>query len=47
MRLILQLGRTPDGRIEGRIGLDSDTAIGPWHEFSGVLELLKLIEEIS
>jgi hypothetical protein len=42
IRLLLDIDRTPDGRIEGQIrakGSDS------WRPFSGVLELLKALEE--
>jgi hypothetical protein len=41
MRLLLDIYGTPDGRLEGRIGSDgADT----WMSFSGVLELLKVLE---
>jgi len=41
-RLALEINRTVDGRLEGQIG----TAVaGPWRTFSGVLELLKVLEE--
>jgi hypothetical protein len=42
IRLLLDIDRTPDGRLEGRIrakGTDD------WRPFSGVLELLKALEE--
>jgi hypothetical protein len=42
MRLVLEIDRTPDGRLEGRIRTD---AIDSWRPFSGVLELLRVIEE--
>ena len=42
VRLLLDISRTPDGRIEGRIGTDGTDA---WSYFSGVLELLKVLEE--
>jgi hypothetical protein len=42
MRLVLEIDRTPDGRLEGRLRSD---ATNPWMPFSGVLELLKVIEE--
>ncbi|MGA2210697.1 MAG: hypothetical protein ABSH30_13775 [Acidimicrobiales bacterium] len=42
MRLVLEIDRTPDGRLEGR--LRTDTA-DVWRRFSGVLELLKVLEE--
>jgi hypothetical protein len=43
MRLIVEIDRTPDGRIEGRIRLD---AAQPWRPFSGVLELLKELQDV-
>jgi len=42
IRLLLDLSRAPDGRLEGRIRADGNDA---WKPFSGVLELLKTIEE--
>jgi hypothetical protein len=42
MHLVLEIGRTPDGRLEGRLRTD---AANPWMPFSGVLELLKVLEE--
>ena len=42
IRLLLDINRTPDGRLEGRIRADGT---GNWKLFSGVLELLKAIEE--
>jgi hypothetical protein len=42
MRLIVEIDRTPDGRIEGRIRPD---AAQPWRPFSGVLELLKELQD--
>jgi hypothetical protein len=41
-RLMLDIRRAPDGRLEGRI---STEGIGNWEPFSGVLELLKVLEE--
>jgi hypothetical protein len=42
IRLLLDISRTLDGRLEGRIRADgTDT----WKPFSGVLELLKVLEE--
>jgi hypothetical protein len=41
-RLLLDLSRTVDGRLEGRIRADGTDA---WKPFSGVLELLKVLEE--
>jgi hypothetical protein len=43
MRLLVEIDRTPDGRIEGRIRTD---AAARWRLFSGVLELLKVLEEV-
>lgn len=43
MRLIVDIDRTPDGRIEGRIRTETAE---PWRPFSGVLELLKELEEV-
>jgi len=42
IRLLLDIDRTPDGRFEGRIRADGTDA---WKPFSGVLELLKALEE--
>ncbi len=42
MRLVLEIDRTPDGRLEGRMRTN---ATNPWVPFSGVLELLKVLEE--
>jgi hypothetical protein len=42
IRLLLDIGRTPDGRFEGRIRAEGTDA---WKPFSGVLELLKALEE--
>jgi len=44
IRLLLDISRTPDGRFEGRIRADGADA---WEPFSGVLELLKALEDIS
>ena len=43
MRLIVEIDRTPDGRIEGRVRPDASQ---PWRPFSGVLELLKVLEDL-
>ena len=43
VRLILDVNRTQDGRLEGRVVLDGTNIKRP---FSGVLELLKVIEEL-
>jgi hypothetical protein len=40
IRLLLEIDRAPDGRLEGRIGTDSADA---WSLFSGVLELLATV----
>jgi hypothetical protein len=42
IRLLLVINRTPDGRLEGRIRTAGTDA---WKPFSGVLELLKTLEE--
>jgi hypothetical protein len=42
IRLLLDINRAPEGRIEGQI---SATGTGTWKPFSGVLELLKVLEE--
>jgi hypothetical protein len=42
IRLLLDIDRTADGRFEGRIRADGTDA---WKSFSGVLELLKALEE--
>jgi hypothetical protein len=42
MRLVLEIDRTPDGRLEGRLRTNGTN---PWRPFSGVLELLKVLEE--
>jgi hypothetical protein len=47
VRLLLEANRTSDGRIEGRIGPDSADLDGTWTAFSGVLELLKVLEELA
>jgi hypothetical protein len=41
--LSLEVRRTDDGRMEGQVCI-ADTTV--WREFSGVLELLKVIEEL-
>jgi hypothetical protein len=45
VRLLLEVNRTSDGRIEGRIVADGADLAGKWTAFSGVLELLKVLEE--
>ncbi|MGD0393349.1 MAG: hypothetical protein ABSC41_11975 [Acidimicrobiales bacterium] len=47
VRLILESNRTSDGRIEGRIGPDGADLDDNWMAFSGVLELLKVLEELA
>jgi hypothetical protein len=42
IRLLLDISRTTDRRIEGRMRADGT---GAWQPFSGVLELLKVLEE--
>jgi hypothetical protein len=42
IRLLLDISRTPDRRIEGRMRADGADA---WKPFSGVLELLKVLED--
>jgi hypothetical protein len=42
IRLLLDISRTADRRIEGRMRADGADA---WKPFSGVLELLKVLEE--
>ena len=42
MRLDLEISRAQDGRLEGQLRTD---AADRWSPFSGVLELLKVIEE--
>jgi hypothetical protein len=41
--LLLEVSRSADGRLEGQIRADSASR---WTSFSGVLELLKAIEEL-
>jgi hypothetical protein len=42
VRLLLELHPAPEGRLEGRVGTPANDS---WTSFSGVLELLKVIEE--
>jgi hypothetical protein len=44
VRLLLDINRTPDKRLEGRICADGGDS---WKPFSGVLELLKALEDMS
>jgi hypothetical protein len=41
-RLVLEVDRSPGGRLEGRVRRDGTDA---WRAFSGLLELLKVLEE--
>jgi hypothetical protein len=41
-RLALEINRTPDGRLEGRVRNESSES---WTPFSGVLEFLKVLED--
>jgi len=41
-RLVLEMNRTLDGRLEGRVRTESSDS---WTPFSGVLELLKVLED--
>jgi hypothetical protein len=45
IRLVLDISRTPDGRLEGRIRADGTDGPDAWRHFSGMLELLKMLEE--
>ena len=40
--LLLEINRAPDGRLEGQLRTHSTDG---WRPFSGVLELLKALEE--
>jgi hypothetical protein len=40
--LVLQISRAPDGRLEGQMRTE---AVDRWGPFSGVLELLKVLED--
>jgi hypothetical protein len=40
--LLLEINRAPDGRLEGQL---RPHATEGWRSFSGVLELLKVLEE--
>ena len=42
MSLVLEISRAQDGRLEGQLRTDADDR---WSPFSGVLELLKVLEE--
>jgi hypothetical protein len=41
-RLLLEINRDPDGRLEGQLRTHNTDC---WRPFSGVLELLKALEE--
>jgi hypothetical protein len=43
MRLVVEIARTSDGRLEGQLRTDGTD---PWRPYSGVLELLKVLEEL-
>ena len=47
MRLLLEVVRASDNRIEGRIGTDVGGSADNWRAFSGVLELLKELEDLA
>jgi hypothetical protein len=47
VRLLLEVTRDPDNRIEGRIGPVDPDSVDDWTAFSGVLELLKVLEELA
>jgi hypothetical protein len=42
-RLLVEIVRTPANRLEGRVRADVNA---PWRDYSGVLELLKVLEEL-
>jgi hypothetical protein len=42
LRLLLDITRNPDTRLEGKVRAE---ATEPWTSFSGVLELLKVLED--
>jgi pimeloyl-ACP methyl ester carboxylesterase len=43
IRLVVEIDRTPGGRLEGRMASEGS---GLWRSYSGVLELLKVLEEV-
>jgi hypothetical protein len=47
VRLLVDVTRTSDNRIEGRIAAVGAASIERWTPFSGVLELLKVLEELA
>jgi pimeloyl-ACP methyl ester carboxylesterase len=42
-RLVVEIDRTPGGRLEGRVASEASRL---WQPYSGVLELLKVLEEL-
>jgi hypothetical protein len=42
LRLVVEINRTSEGRLVGQMRTD---ATDPWRPYSGVLELLKVLEE--
>ncbi len=42
LRLLVEITRTPEARLEGQVRPDGTE---PWTSFSGVLELLKVLEQ--
>ena len=47
VRLLLEVNRAPDNRIEGRIATDGAGPVDDWTAFSGVLELLNVLEVLA
>lgn len=43
LRLLVEIDHSPDARLVGRLRQDATV---PWRPFSGVLELLKVLEEV-
>jgi hypothetical protein len=43
--LAVEISRDPDGRLEGRVRTEA-TDSDRWKPFSGVLELLRVLEEL-
>jgi hypothetical protein len=44
-RLVLEVDRSPDGRLEGRVC--SHATNDAWTAFSGLLELLKVLDDAT
>jgi hypothetical protein len=42
--LLLEISRPPEGRLEGRLSVEGSHT---WQPFSGVLELLKALEDLG